>query len=437
MSVINIAYRNLSRQKRRTFLLAGAIAFGVLVITLVNGIVGGLLRNIENNFAALLSAHVMVTGVEFGEKNRMVMKLADDPRLQQAMDELSKKFPVKYYHHRTSIFNGATLVNQTESTGRQVDGVDWKHDKFLADQLEILKGNLDGMDGGDGIVIGEKTAKALNVQVGETILIQAETVYGQQNVIEAPVKAIFRESNVSGGTVYMDIEAVNGLLNMPKGSFNWYGVFLKRFDDQDAAALALQDIFAKDRLKAYPREKVIGKDFNTLFSDIRKDKDKSAKLVVIDLNDQLAAMRGVFGTIKAISVLVLIILLAVIMVGLNNTYRIIVWERNREIGTMRALGMQRGVVSRLFLLEALFLALFGMLIGIVVAVIALSVIALFAFAPGDFSIFLNKNHLTWSFDWAQLIITIVLVAVLTLLAARAPARKAGKVEPAVALRTTA
>ncbi len=437
MSVLNIAYRNLSRQKRRTFLLAGAIAFGVLVITMVNGVVGGLLRNIENNFAALLSAHVMVTGVEFGEKNRLVYRVTDDPRVQNVIEDVSKKYPVKYYHHRTSVFNGATLVNQTESTGRQVDGVDWKHDKFLADQLDILKGNLDGVDGGDGVVIGEKTAKALNVQVGESILIQAETVYGQQNVIEAPVKAIFRESNISGGTVYMDIEAVNGLLNLPKGSFNWYGVFLNRFDDQDAAAAALAQAMVDKGLAVYPRDKVVGKDFNSLFSAIRKDKDKSARIIVADLNDQLAAMRGVFDTIKAVSVLVLVILLAVIMVGLNNTYRIIVWERNREIGTMRALGMQRGSVSGLFLLEALFLALFGMVVGVVLALIGLSLLALITFAAGDFSIFLNKNHLTWAFDWGQLVTTIVLVALLTLLAARSPAAKAGKVDPAVALRTIA
>jgi putative ABC transport system permease protein len=437
MSVVNIAYRNLSRQKRRTFLLAGAIAFGILVITMVNGVVGGLLRNVENNFATLFSAHIMLTGVQFGEKNRMTMQLADDPRIQDAVTELSKKFPVEYVHRRTSVFNRATLLNQTASTWLRVDGVDWKQDRFLAQQLEILSGSLDSMAGSDGIVLGEKTAKKLNVQVGETILIQTETIYGQENVIEAPVKAIFRESNISGGTVYMDVEAVNGLLNMPKGSYNWFGVFLKHFDDQDAAALELQKILADKGLKVYPREKVMGKDFNTLFTDIRKEKDKSAKLVAVDLNDQLAAMRGVFGTIRAVSMLVLVILLAVIMVGLNNTYRIIVWERNREIGTMRALGMQRGNVSWLFLLEALFLALVGVIVGMVVAVIALSLIALITFAPGDFSIFLNKNHLTWSFDIGQLIVTVLLVAVLTLLASLSPARKAGKVEPAVALRTTA
>ncbi len=335
------------------------------------------------------------------------------------------------------MFNRATLLNQTASAWLRVDGVDWKEDRFLAQQLEVISGSLDGMTGSDGVVLGEKTAKKLNVQVGESILIQTETIYGQENVIEAPVKAIFRESNVSGGTVYMDVEAVNSLLNMPKGSYNWFGIFLNRFDDQDAAAVELQKLLAAKGLNVYPRDKVIGKDFNTLFTDIRKEKDKTAKLVAVDLNDQLAAMRGVFGTIRAVSMLVLVILLAVIMVGLNNTYRIIVWERNREIGTMRALGMQRGTVSRLFLLEALFLALFGVLVGMVVAVVALSLIALIPFAPGDFSIFLNKNHLTWSFDVGQLITTVVLVALLTLLAARSPARKAGKVEPAVALRTTA
>ena len=437
MSVANIAYRNLSRQKRRTFLLAGAIAFGVFVITLVTGVVGGLLSSVENNFSALLSAHVMLTGVEFGEKNRMVMSLNDDPRLRASVEELSKTFHVKYYHRRTSVFNRATLLNQTSSAWTRVDGVDWKEDQFLAQQLEVTSGSVAGMDGSDGIVLGEKTAKKLNVQVGESILIQAETIYGQENVIEAPVKAIFRESNISGGIVYMDIEAVNGLLNMPKGSFNWYGLFLDKFEDQDAAAAALQTILSQKNYAMYPRDKVVGKDFNTLFTDIRKDKDKSAKLVVIDLNDQLAALKGIFQTIRIAALLVLVILLAVIMVGLNNTYRIIVWERTREIGTMRALGMQRGAVSRLFLLEALFLALFGMAAGMALAVVVLGLISLFTFGPSDFSIFLTKNHLIWAFDWGQLLTIVMLVAVLTLLAARAPARKAGKVEPAVALRTTA
>lgn len=437
MAVANIAFRNLSRQKRRSFLLAGAIAFGILIITMVNGLVGGILKNTENNFSAMLSAHVMVMGIEFDNK-KLVMQVRDPQPIETAIQKLSEKFPVQYYQKRTSVFYGATLISQGESVWLQIDGVDWNKDQFLAANLTIDQGSLEGMAGGDGIVLGSKTAKKLNVQVGESILIQTETIHGQQNVIEAPVRAVFREDNLSAGTVYMDQDAINSLLDMPQGSFNWYGVFLKDFDQQDAATVALQKLLADDGQTMYPREKTSKKNFNNIITDLRKDKNKEARLVIVNLNDQLASMVGIFDTIKFVALAVLVILLSVIMVGLNNTYRIIVWERNREIGTMRALGMQRHLVSRIFLLEALFLALSGVVIGVLVATVFLIVLSLFSFAgASDFAIFLSKNHLSWEYDWGQLILTVALVAILSLLAALSPARKAGKVDPAVALRTTA
>ncbi len=437
MAILKIAYRNLSRQKRRSFLLAGAIAFGILIISMVNGLVGGILKNTENNFSAMLSAHIMVINVEF-DKKRMVMQMDNPDALRVAIERLAKTYPVLYYQERTSVFNGATLMNQNDSTWLQIDGVDWKNDKFLAENLTIQEGSLKDMAGNDGIVIGQNTAKKLNIKVGEPLIIQTETIHGQQNVIEAPVRAIFQEDNLSAGTVYMDREVVNQLMDMPQGSFNWYGIFLKHFGDQDRATLALNKIIADQGYKIYPREKTVGKNFNSLFSDIRKDKDKSSRIVVVNLNDQLTSLVGVFETIKIVSLLVLVILLAVIMVGMNNTYRIIVWERNREIGTMRALGMQRPIVSRIFLLEALFLSLFGVLAGVVVATGLLSLLSLFTFEKAaDFAIFLSKNHLTWAYDWGQLVFAALLVAGLSLLAAFSPARKAGKVDPAVALRTTA
>ena len=49
MTILRIAVRNLNRQKKRSFLLGGAIAFGVLVITLVNGFAGGFVTNIRHN----------------------------------------------------------------------------------------------------------------------------------------------------------------------------------------------------------------------------------------------------------------------------------------------------------------------------------------------------------------------------------------------------
>lgn len=441
MAIATIAFRNLSRQKRRSFLLAGAIAFGILVITAVNGLVGGILKNTENNFSVMLAAHVMVMDVHFTDKNRMVMQIDDEKPMTTAIEKLSQDFPVRYYQARTSIFNGATLMNQNESVWLQVDGVDWKNDRFLAENLTLKAGTLDDMAASDGIVLGEKTAKKLNIEVGETLLVQCETIHGQQNVLEAPVKAIFQEDNLSAGTVYMDKEQVNRLLDMPEGSANWYGIFLDKFDDQDAATRELGKILSDAGKTVYPREKSIGKSFNTLFGDLRKEKDKAKKqagqTLVADLNDSLAAMTGIFGTIRVVSLAVLVLLLTVIMVGLNNTYRIIVWERSREIGTMRAIGMQRNHVARLFLFEAVFLALVGVASGMIGSTILLTIISWIPFSgSGDFAIFLSKGHLSWNYDIGQLLVSTLLVVVLSLLAAWSPSRKAGKVDPAVALRST-
>ncbi|HUX39909.1 MAG TPA: FtsX-like permease family protein [Rectinemataceae bacterium] len=436
MAVATIALKNLSRQKRRSFLLAGAIAFGILVVSLVNGLVGGILANTQDNYTTLLSGHIFAINVEFNDKKRMMMEIGDESPYVSAADELGKLYPIRYRQKRTSVFNNATLIFQNNSTWRQIDGVDWAADKFLADQLELVSGSMKDLRGDPGIVLGERTAKSLDVRLGESVIIQVETIYGQQNVVEAPVRAIYKEDQLSSGICYMDRDVVNSMLNMEKGHFNWYIIMMKNFRDIDPATKAFAGLLEKEGLHVMNRDKVAGKGFQALMGDLRRDKDKSARVVVSDLNDQMAGMKGIFDTIRIVSLFVLLMLLLVIMVGLNNTYRIIVWERAKEIGTMRALGMQRPVVSRIFLFEAVFLALAGTLAGILLSTGLLSILSIVSFDKAtDFAIFLHKGHLTWSYDFGLLGVSIGLVILLTLFAAISPASKAGKVDPAVALRS--
>jgi len=50
MKTIGLAFRNLSRQKKRSFLLGGAIAFGFFIVTFVDALAGGSLRNLSEHF---------------------------------------------------------------------------------------------------------------------------------------------------------------------------------------------------------------------------------------------------------------------------------------------------------------------------------------------------------------------------------------------------
>ena len=52
-----------------------------------------------------------------------------------------------------------------------------------------------------------------------------------------------------------------------------------------------------------------------------------------------------------------VVILIIITVGIINSYRMVMMERTAEIGTMRAMGVQREGVRNIFLWEALFVAL--------------------------------------------------------------------------------
>ncbi len=109
-------------------------------------------------------------------------------------------------------------------------------------------------------------------------------------------------------------------------------------------------------------------------------------------------------------------LFLVIMVGITNTYRMVVYERTREIGTLRALGMQRPQIRNLFLCEAVFLALAGILAGFALGVIVLFLLSFLDLSSWkDFNILLKDNRLQLRIDWGSFAFDLVVVSALTAL----------------------
>ena len=107
-----------------------------------------------------------------------------------------------------------------------------------------------------------------------------------------------------------------------------------------------------------------------------------------------------------------------------------------EIGTMRALGAQRNEIRNLFLCEAMFLGIAGIVPGFCVGMAALFTIRLFRFeAFPELALFLDGGHLAFAVSPLLLALSALTVIIVTLLAAVFPARKAARMEPATALRT--
>ena len=83
------------------------------------------------------------------------------------------------------------------------------------------------------------------------------------------------------------------------------------------------------------------------------------------MSAQLQEITDLVDALGAVAGAVVLLFLAIVSVGVSNTWTMVVWDRTREIGTLRAIGLSRRGVALLLILESVCLALHGAILGIV------------------------------------------------------------------------
>ncbi|MGW0884524.1 ABC transporter permease [Streptomyces sp. NPDC002671] len=146
--------------------------------------------------------------------------------------------------------------------------------------------------------------------------------------------------------------------------------------------------------------------------------DANQKSVASMLNVMKYAMLGFAGIAFLVGIFLII-----------NTFSMLVAQRTREIGLMRAIGSSRKQINRSVLVEALLLGVIGSALGVGAGVgIAVGLMKLM----GNMGMHLSTDDLTVA--WTTPVAGLLLGVIVTVLAAYLPARRAGKVSPMAALR---
>ncbi len=435
MKTYGMALRNLGRQKKRTFLLAGAIAFGLMIVTLLNGFAGSFIQNVGENFSHLLAGHIFIDGVEKLPSGRMVYRIQNDDIITGAIESLD--IPYKYLT-RQSEFSG-TLIFEGENVRQSVRGIDWETGSFFRDRLILAEGSFEGMKDRQGIIISTKIAEKLDVRIGDRMLVQLTTATGQQNVGEFVLAATILDPGMLGSiSAYANLDYVNELLNLKRDEYVTLGIFLEDMDLIDVEGERLYD-YLQSRVNLFDRDSSNEDEnpFMAIMNQVKDEQWEGTRYRLYTLNDILSEVQEIVRVLNVASLIFLIILFVVIMVGVTNTFRMVMFERIREIGTMRALGMQRTEVRGLFLTEAFFLALGGALTGLAASGVVMFILSRINWGTDTPIFILLKNgYMTFALLPWQVIINVAIVILMTLFAAFFPARKAARLEPADALRTT-
>jgi putative ABC transport system permease protein len=135
---------------------------------------------------------------------------------------------------------------------------------------------------------------------------------------------------------------------------------------------------------------------------------------------QVSSVNQVLGLVYAL--LALAVLIA--MIGIVNTLMLSVFERTREIGLLRAVGMRRRQVRTMIRSEAVILAIFGAVIGIIIGT---------GMGIALVSSLRNQGITDTVVPFSSLVIFLILAAVLGLIAASWPARRAAKLDVLAAI----
>ncbi len=397
-----IALRNFTRNRRRYLLLGLAVAAGVFVVFCLQSLVAGLAVQINVRGARYYGGHVIISrakGNEAGQTLEQQDRFILDAIARSGVRPLAVS-------HRTHLGgSGVVFFNGESVTMRRVIGLDWAAEASMIRKIQMVEGDPSGMSDPSGALVSEVTARRLGVRVGDQVLLQVERDGGAINTVPLWVKAIFREASIFGFyTLYVDRRVLDQSLGFDPNYSATIGVDLpdERSADRAAAAIgkALDGRYSADPLMSFMTE-----------------------------------LRTLVEALSLVSYGVLALLAVVIAVGILNLYRVLIYERLREIGTMRAIGVQRRQVRALILWEAAYLAVAGIVAGLVASVIvlwALSLVHLRASAGLD--IFLNQGHLSWVLNVDTMAGDAVLIAAMVLIGAVNPAQAAQKTDPVVTLR---
>ncbi|MBQ3712571.1 MAG: ABC transporter permease [Spirochaetia bacterium] len=423
------AVRNLFLQRKRYALMALAVAVGFMLITVLTGLSYGALETIKTKAARYFSGHIIVYGFE-----NTGMSIPDSKSYVNIINR--SKLPLRtvsprsvYYGKEVRLFFGGNYIRLL-----RVIGADFETEGKELSKLPFVEGGIEGLsgpDGKNGIIISTEASRLLGARLGDDVIIYVKTIEGQYNTENMIVKGIFDETNIFGYAAYMNREELNIIMDQPQDWATEIAVYAKEGSNIPLTTERLRLEFAKTK-DVFPTINT-RHDFSEYRSGNRGNDNEV--VAVMSVNAQLEQLKSLLDAFLLCTYFVLFIFLVIVMIGILNTYRVIVYERTREIGTMRAIGMQASDVKLIFLYEAAALAVIASAIGFGLGLVTFHFVGLFNLSKVTAAgMFTENGRLQYFIGFRSVALNLFFMMVAVIAAAYRPAKKASLMPPADALR---
>lgn len=399
-----IAFRNIIRNSHRSLTTIFAIVFGLAAIIFIQGFIGGINEQMIENSTSYFSGDIQINSKRFFEDKDLDNVLPQPKKVEKVLKNIKE---VKSFSPRIETF--ALISSKEKSKGIALIGISpKKEDKVTSLYKTIKKGKFLEEGDNSSIVLGDASAKALNVSVGDKVVILSQAADGSIAAEKYKVKGIFDTGNDT-------IDAIYAFLTLP----------------------AMQELFVlPNDIHSYViklrNRKNLPAVVNTLKQKLKGNYEINSWQKMLPSVVQAVAFHNAAGYI------ILIIVFLVVSIGILNTILMSVLERTREFGIMRALGTKKRQVVLTVVYESFLLGTIGIILGIILGVSINLYFGRVGLNLSNYAAAMETMPGLTGFVYPTINVSTILfssvfVFLISILASLYPAVKASKLEPVEAI----
>lgn len=388
-SLFFLASRFIGKRQQESFIYFTSIvsvigiALGVASLMLVIGIMNGFSNDLKRKIVGA-NPHIVIEGNPY---------LVDYEKISSTIENMPEIISTGYFAQTQIIYKSSLYM-----IGGYLRGIDGKSETSTLKRF-VKKGNFEGIKEG-GIILGSELANELGVSVGDTIFIigglpAREFVCKVTGIVEYGVYNI----DVSIGII--------GLKSFQE----------KFFDGRKLAniGITVHDIYHCEKIA----EKISAKIPQDLKVStwIKKNKILFAALALE----------------KKAMLLILTVIILVASFNIASSLMMTVYRKIKEIGVLKTLGMTRMQIRLVFLIQGFLLGLRGLLSGLILGSVIIWLLRKYNLIKLPEYIY-SISYLPIELSGLEILMICVSVFFMTIIASVFPAFRAGKLEPANALR---